>query len=64
MIPPDPVMPLWRSSPHPGIQTMSRYVPQDEVNRLVNVATASGAEQLIFSVDRDLHKPNLVTLCK
>jgi len=52
-----------QQSPHWN-QARSRYVPQDDVNRLVNVASGLGAGQPIFDIDRDLEKPNLATLCK
>lgn len=40
-------------------RTRSRDVPQDEVNRLVKLATRWWAEQPIFVVDRDLIESNL-----
>lgn len=44
--------------PNPS-RTRSRLVPQDEVNRLVTLATRPQAEQPIFSVDRYLIRANL-----
>jgi hypothetical protein len=42
----------------------SRHVPQDEVNRMVKLASRQASSQLIYALDRNLVGANLATLQK